>query len=506
MTTPAPQTSSSPTAGMLSQTSHPSQSQSPAISTETAPSPFDKAGADIILRTSDMVNFYVYSHVLILASPFFETISPAIAVPEDSVTLDVLLRICYPFKKQDSDYSLATLEATWKAAVKYEMELPIQELTKKLLIAAATSPVAAWAVASRVGLESLARRAAERMLKLKPSVTVTESDIIGVTAADLYRLREFRRQNGRVPTGFRLLTASTTTTSGGNAQHTSIISSDSFSEHAMPYTDLVCHASDGVTLHVHRGVISAASTVLHQKIQHLSPEVPAEKAELELQEDSTVLSALFSLCYPASDALPRLPTDLWISVLEAARRYEMEGICKTIQLREMKGVDALSVYLIAARMGRKAIAQEAALRTLSDPLSEIPPNHYSASMAGESNIAIPPLYSHFMELTPALVYLYLIRYHEAYLIAMQDVFRRAGFDFGQLTEVLHKATFLPSDDISFTLHALIQACRVTSNSGYHGSSGRVDNLRQALEEVPERMKEVSVANFVSPLGFVTDDA
>lgn len=80
-----------------------------------ASSPFDHAKADAILRSSDNVDFRVFKLILSLSSPFFETLFdlpqpseekyrdtetkdglPLICVPEDSITLDALLRFCYP--------------------------------------------------------------------------------------------------------------------------------------------------------------------------------------------------------------------------------------------------------------------------------------------------------------------------------------------------------------------------------------------------------------------------
>ncbi|KAI6116755.1 hypothetical protein EDD16DRAFT_1041733 [Pisolithus croceorrhizus] len=80
-----------------------------------AASPFDHVKADIILRSSDDVDFRVFKLFLSLASPFFETLFdlpqppeemntdveikgglPVIPVSEDSKTLDPLLRFCYP--------------------------------------------------------------------------------------------------------------------------------------------------------------------------------------------------------------------------------------------------------------------------------------------------------------------------------------------------------------------------------------------------------------------------
>ncbi|KAF9224059.1 hypothetical protein BS17DRAFT_780409 [Gyrodon lividus] len=79
-----------------------------------ATSPFDHAKADVILRSSDDVDFRVFKLFLSLASPFFETLFDipepieesgeqeikdglaVIPVSEDSKTLDALLRFCYP--------------------------------------------------------------------------------------------------------------------------------------------------------------------------------------------------------------------------------------------------------------------------------------------------------------------------------------------------------------------------------------------------------------------------
>ena len=79
-----------------------------------AAAPFDHAKADIILRSSDNIDFRVFKLFLSLASPFFETPfnipQPAqagedqeikdglvvIAMMEDSRILDALLCFCYP--------------------------------------------------------------------------------------------------------------------------------------------------------------------------------------------------------------------------------------------------------------------------------------------------------------------------------------------------------------------------------------------------------------------------
>lgn len=81
-----------------------------------AAAPFDHAKADIILHSSDNIDFRIFKLFLSLASPFFETVFEltqsaktsgnqeikadddlvVIRVPENSKTLDSLLRFFYP--------------------------------------------------------------------------------------------------------------------------------------------------------------------------------------------------------------------------------------------------------------------------------------------------------------------------------------------------------------------------------------------------------------------------
>ena len=50
----------------------PTATQESSPQARKAASPFDKPSADVILRTSDFVDFYVHKVVLSLASAFFE--------------------------------------------------------------------------------------------------------------------------------------------------------------------------------------------------------------------------------------------------------------------------------------------------------------------------------------------------------------------------------------------------------------------------------------------------
>ncbi|EIW58214.1 uncharacterized protein TRAVEDRAFT_124691, partial [Trametes versicolor FP-101664 SS1] len=139
-----------------------------------APHPFDKPCADIVLRTCDRVDFRVRRHILIEASPVFDSMfllpqpqadaesphAPIVDLAEDSGTIETLLRICYPIRNPPLGQPLDAIETMLRAAMKYEMESPVSVLTDHLLTLAERMPLAVWAVACRLHLEDVAKLAA----------------------------------------------------------------------------------------------------------------------------------------------------------------------------------------------------------------------------------------------------------------------------------------------------------------------------------------------------------
>lgn len=113
-------------------------SNTTAIGPSTAPAPFNEPNADIILRTSDHIDFHVFSQILIAASPFFRGMfevpqpppdqqqlkygRPIVDISEDSKALETLLRICYPINKPKKR-TLDEVEPALHAAMKFESTL-----------------------------------------------------------------------------------------------------------------------------------------------------------------------------------------------------------------------------------------------------------------------------------------------------------------------------------------------------------------------------------------------
>ncbi|KAH7890882.1 hypothetical protein F5I97DRAFT_1785369, partial [Phlebopus sp. FC_14] len=150
-----------------------------------AKSPFDHVDADVILRSSDNVDFRVFKAILSFASPFFKDMFalpqpgdephtpnspsslPVVHVSENAATLEALLLLIYPvtppeFKTLDDACAVAD------AAVKYDAAIAVQRVTELMTVHfLEKSPLSVYAISCRFGWKNLAQRAAMETLKIK---------------------------------------------------------------------------------------------------------------------------------------------------------------------------------------------------------------------------------------------------------------------------------------------------------------------------------------------------
>ncbi|KZP24487.1 hypothetical protein FIBSPDRAFT_857198 [Athelia psychrophila] len=127
-----------------------------------AASPFDDHKADVILRSSDNVDFPCYKFLLSLASTFFEemfslpqpltegddlTKDGLYIVPteERASVLETLLRLCYPSSlRHPPIIELDDIKNVFEVARKYVMEEGEKIKTRCIIRLAIQLPVAAW--------------------------------------------------------------------------------------------------------------------------------------------------------------------------------------------------------------------------------------------------------------------------------------------------------------------------------------------------------------------------
>ncbi|OJT03301.1 hypothetical protein TRAPUB_6079 [Trametes pubescens] len=183
----------------------------------TAPPPFDEPAADLILRSSDGVNFRVFKWILGDASEVFADMftlpaapsvnahgvspnnihepppPPIIPVTEESGTLEALLRMCYPLRKHTIPHFTSIAALYPVAAEKYRVDHAVEILAPQLVRLAVAEPVRAYAYAVRFNLPDLARDPARQYLRVQDT-TADVPELATISGAAYHRLIVYRQR------------------------------------------------------------------------------------------------------------------------------------------------------------------------------------------------------------------------------------------------------------------------------------------------------------------------
>ncbi|OJT07429.1 hypothetical protein TRAPUB_1749 [Trametes pubescens] len=172
--------------------------------------PFDASDADVILRSSEGVDFHVYKVILAMVSPVFKAMftlpdapdsSPTSPKPqvvpltETASTMKHLLHLCYPFPRT-AITTLDELVATVEAMKKYEMTAPRPscEQDLKALLAVGADPLRIYGIAYLYRFDTVLYEAAKLTLDnpryLQPRTMPPE--FVHLSAAALFALMEYR--------------------------------------------------------------------------------------------------------------------------------------------------------------------------------------------------------------------------------------------------------------------------------------------------------------------------
>ncbi|OCB83835.1 hypothetical protein A7U60_g9040 [Sanghuangporus baumii] len=178
-----------------------------------ASAPFDDLRGDIILRTSDNVDFQVFRIILDLASPVFKDMlsipqppplqdegtggTPVVTISESSTAIDIILRFCYPIVQPQFDCdNMSIIAGVLHAATKYDIHAAIIPARAALRARAEESnenALAAYAIACSLKLEEEARAAAMAYLKW-PALSVSVPELASLPALDYHNLLDFHRR------------------------------------------------------------------------------------------------------------------------------------------------------------------------------------------------------------------------------------------------------------------------------------------------------------------------
>ncbi|KAF9813663.1 hypothetical protein IEO21_05434 [Rhodonia placenta] len=363
---------------------------------KTALSPFDKDDADVILRSSDNVDFHVYKVVLRMVSGIFHDLFsipqplhphpndihpergiPLIPVPEDGKTLDCLLRLCYPTPDPEAVDDVDLLAAVFTAARKYDMEDAASRMKKSILQLGTDASlhertIRIYAKAIQLGLEDVAHAAAHASTSWQTFNYVAELD--NITAGALYRLLRFRRMHPERPQSFTFChpgpderpgTASVgVSTAESPASPKPVVASAIFNH---PSADIIIRSSDNVDLRLSRTILTIASSVLAEMLSQPSFALTTTS----LPESGRILHMLFQVAYPMED--PRVSDlDEAIALHDTAEKYKMSFAMDFARRAFLQCTHAnpLRAYFIAMQRKWTPEARQAASQALflqSDP-------------------------------------------------------------------------------------------------------------------------------------------
>lgn len=430
-------------------------SNDPAVVIEAgkvATAPFDKRfNADVIFLTSDNVYFYLHKTILSMASTFFETMFslvqtpasslpdrgtpplppedlnlPVVEVSEDSLTLDHLLRYCYPARDPVTT-DLALLDRVLGAATKYALEaVPAFELASlNLRRFVEDQPLQAFVVAYRHSCEDEALLAAKALKRTRQtwfhiaetfeetcSALCYTPEMSSLPAGVYSRLIRFVSDDNFSDKFCDNRSTPKKNTTDGEIDATRY----PFSQQD---ADVVFRSADGIDFRVHRMMvnmqISATPTFPLQAI-FLSPPLPNVNVEglpvIQVQEPSYVLQQLLKLCYPAqagesisdwSVKMCREPST--IETIAAAIRYGFTPIDNHYQsqLRVAARRGILAAYGINIIFGWFSDAEARA-----------------SDISAFSNAILPTSYDAILEMITAAEYYRLLEYWNSTKQAILD--------------------------------------------------------------------------------------
>ncbi|KAH7922629.1 hypothetical protein BV22DRAFT_1037294 [Leucogyrophana mollusca] len=186
-------------------------------SSTAAGHPFDHPSADIILRSSDDVDFRVLKSFLSLASPVFRDMFtipqphppresdikdglPVVQLTETRTVLEKILLICYPsyFGGVRGLTRLDEWERVAEVAGKYQMEAAMQHIFAELNKSTFTKsdPVRVFALAVRFQMPHVARSAAKYSLSLPLARHSYFPGLKDISGADLHHLLQYHLDCG----------------------------------------------------------------------------------------------------------------------------------------------------------------------------------------------------------------------------------------------------------------------------------------------------------------------
>ena len=370
-------------------------------------SPFDSEDdADFVLRASGGEQFFVYRSILSVSSPVFRDMlswdtsqdqprtlkHPVVQLSEDCVTIDTLLRICYPVRNP-SFKNFSDVDRSLRAANKYQMDYCVEVIDKALsesdheLCRSWNEIGFGFTIACRWDLKGYIRKISTTFgnkanverghLYAHSSFFDFDNPYTGakgiyydcmhdIPAGALYRLLKLVRNTAERKMK-ELWTAS-----NHYARSPPRISFEQEKQITFHFEvpnviqhgrDVTLKSCDGITFFVHSHVISASSALFEDiDIPNLGP-----ASAVDVPIDAITLSFILHVCYH-EDGTPWTSFDD-LGIQQAETVFLTALRLKVIRAREFMASylrssiksQPMRAFLVAARFGLDDVTQEAAV-------------------------------------------------------------------------------------------------------------------------------------------------
>ena len=353
-----------------------------------APEPFDASAlSDVILRSSDSVDFFALQSLLRVASPvFYDLFSfvtdpmeehsknglPVVAVSEDSETLLCLLSFIYPHTNEPRLARACLFLKTCRAARKYAMEAiesKLRAVLKHVELHGPDTDVARhflrYAIAAQFGWRAEATRAALYTLSTPWSEMPYNYELRNISGADFFDYLDLRySQECKIllPTEQSPSTAAAMDT---DIEKPSIDAEKPFDSSVK--ADVILRSTDRIDFYVLRSLLGFVTPVF-DSIDRTSQKngLPV----LDLGEDSSTLRHLLSLIHPCVESHID-DIDTFVQVARAALKHGMIVVGERLrqQLDASRHIvdDPIRTLWVAIAFGWGQVAKKAAMQALAQP-------------------------------------------------------------------------------------------------------------------------------------------
>ncbi|KAF8638442.1 hypothetical protein AX17_002199 [Amanita inopinata Kibby_2008] len=370
-----------------------------------ATKPFDAAAfADVIVRSSDNVDFFVLQSLLRLVSPVFNDMFspnrrgaastdeneiknglPVIPLSEDSETLYFLFTLIYPYIHEPNLDNGHLLLKVGKVAQKYRMDI----IERKLRVPISKhgqflfpDQFHLYVTAAQLGWHSEAARAVRHTLSTPLHRLPYVAELRSISGADFYRYFDYRLRCEASPfEGFgEKFDPNPPPAHGARDDGQQQPSADTVItpvNAAKPFdpsakADLILRSSDFVDFFVLEGLLGFVSPVIDklEKIVEMNG-LPV----IVVEEDSLTLHQLLLLIYPNAEECQIDDIDGYLKTGRAIQKYRMYALEKPLTTRLMASKlienEPLRVYSIAIALRWDQVAKLAAKSTLDEPLENM---------------------------------------------------------------------------------------------------------------------------------------